>query len=166
MKKSTSKKSSLPAAPQVKSAVKKTAAPAAKKSAPAAPVAAAPEKEPAPKKVVPKKSAGRKQPAASLPTEVPAVTPEPLAPPPVQTTIVATIDIGFGNTLFIRGEGPGLTWNSGLAMYPEAADRWVINLTGGDRPLVFKFLVNDLTWSAGNDYVIEPGAHVVLAPTF
>jgi hypothetical protein len=34
------------------------------------------------------------------------------------------------------------------------------------RPVVFKFLVNDLSWSAGEDYTVAPGAKVVLTPTF
>jgi hypothetical protein len=29
------------------------------------------------------------------------------------TTIEAKIDVGFGNNLFVRGEGPGLSWEKG-----------------------------------------------------
>src|SRR5688572_5617630 len=32
---------------------------------------------------------------------------------PVVTTITARVDVGFGNALFLRGEGAGLSWNKG-----------------------------------------------------
>ncbi len=47
-----------------------------------------------------------------------------------------------------------------------ADDQWSISLEGAGAPVVFKFLVNDLSWSAGDDYVVQPGATVSLQPTF
>jgi hypothetical protein len=151
MKKST--KSAKPAAPQVKSVapkpvepkpVKKTAAPR-KKAAPkaAAPVAAVP---------------------AVAPVSAPA--PAPVRSPRPATKIVARIDIGFGNTLFVRGEGPGLSWDRGVAMDCVADDVWSIALPAGDGEVIFKFLVNDLSWSSGSDYVVASGATVELEPGF
>jgi hypothetical protein len=34
------------------------------------------------------------------------------------------------------------------------------------RPIIYKFLVNDLSWSAGEDYVVAPGTNVSVVPTF
>jgi hypothetical protein len=84
----------------------------------------------------------------------------------VTTTITAQIDIGFGNTLHIRGEGPGLSWDRGVLMNCVADDQWQIVLAESARPIVFKFLVNDLTWSAGEDYSAKSGAALVLTPSF
>ena len=111
---------------------------------------------PAPaKKRVP---AGRKAPAA------PAV--KKTAPKPVLTAISARIDVGFGNTLYLRGEGPGLSWERGVVMDCEGDDKWTITLRESDRPVVFKFLVNDEVWSLGEDYVAKPGSSVVFTPLF
>ncbi len=82
------------------------------------------------------------------------------------TTVVAQIDVGFGNTLYLRGDGPGLSWEKGVALDCVADDKWSIALSETSRPIVFKFLVNDLTWSAGDDYVAQPGATVNVTPSF
>jgi hypothetical protein len=33
-------------------------------------------------------------------------------------------------------------------------------------PVVFKVLVNDLTWNTGPDYVVEPGQSITVNPVF
>jgi len=91
----------------------------------------------------------------------PVVTTEPPA-----TFISAKIDIGFGNHLYIRGEGPGLSWDHGLAMDSVSADLWTTTVKHATDPVVFKVLVNDLSWNAGNDYVVEPGQSITVTPTF
>ena len=84
----------------------------------------------------------------------------------VKTTITAQIDIGFGNALYIRGEGPGLSWDRGTLMDCVSDDQWQIVLAESARPIVFKFLVNDLSWSAGADFSAKPGSTLALTPTF
>jgi hypothetical protein len=86
---------------------------------------------------------------------------------PLTTSITAQIDIGFGNQLYLRGEGPGLSWDRGVLMNCVSDTQWQLTLAESARPIVFKFLVNDLSWSAGVDnYTAAPGASVVLTPTF
>lgn len=94
----------------------------------------------------------------------PAVKAEPSAK--VATKIVAKIDVGFGNTLYIRGEGPGLNWEKGVPLDCVADDQWSLTLSETARPVVFKFLINDLTWSVGDDYLAQPGSSVEFTPTF
>lgn len=84
----------------------------------------------------------------------------------VQTTISARIDVGFGNALFLRGEGPGLSWEKGLAMECVQDDLWRIVLTESARSFTFKFLINDTTWSAGPDFTVACGTSVTLTPEF
>ena len=103
-------------------------------------------------------------PASPAPAPAPAV--KPAAAKGAVTTITAHIDIGFGNTLYIRGDGPGLSWEKGVVMDCVVDDKWSISLSGVSVPVVFKFLVNDLTWSAGDDYVVSPGGDLVVVPTF
>ena len=85
---------------------------------------------------------------------------------PPATFISAKVDIGFGNHLYIRGTGPGLSWDTGLAMDCVGAGLWTITVKDATLPITFKVLVNDLSWSAGNDFVAEPGQSLTIVPTF
>ena len=98
------------------------------------------------------------------PLLVPAVKPVPTKP--VVTTITANIDIGFGNALYVRGEGAGLSWDRGTLMTCVTDSQWQIALGESARPIVFKFLVNDISWSAGEDYSVAAGGTVSVVPTF
>lgn len=163
MKKTTSKpaaKSPAPAtkaAPVAKSAVKAPAPAAKAKPAPVV-AKAAPAAKPA------KPAAKKKIAASAAPTAVPAV--KPVASKPVVTTITAQIDIGFGNALYVRGEGAGLSWDQGLLMTCVNDSQWQVALGESSRAIVFKFLVNDLSWSAGEDYTVAAGSSLTLVPTF
>ena len=175
MKKTTAKSKVSPA-PATKPAptppASRTVAPKAKaparRKAPAAkpaPVAALapavkPAAAPAP---APASSPAPARPAAALA----APAPGPAASRrPVVTTITARINIGFGNTLHLRGEGPGLSWDRGVPMECIAADLWRLNLGEFARGYTFKVLVNDLTWNSGPNYSVASGAVVNITPAF
>jgi len=156
-------KAAAPAPAPAKAAVPtpvKKAAPKAAAPAPAAapsPKAAAPAPAPVP---------------VPVPIKKPVIPVDPVNPPAAApsvaafTAVTAQIDVGFGNALFIRGEGPGLNWNKGLALKNAGSSEWTISLPRATRPIVFKFLINDEVWSAGDDYKADPGALVVLQPSF
>jgi len=148
------------------SASKKTASKTTKSPAPATKPAAV--KAPVKKKVsVAPAAAPAPAPVAKVaPAPAPAPVVKPVASTPIVTTIVARIDVGFGNALFIRGEGPGLSWDRGIAMECVADDLWRIALAEAGRAYTFKFLVNDLSWSVGPDYSVAAGASVTLTPEF
>ncbi len=82
------------------------------------------------------------------------------------TVITANIDIGFGNALYIRGEGASLSWDVGTLMTCVKGDAWSITLPETSKPIIYKFLINDLTWSADPDYIAESGKKNALKPTF
>jgi hypothetical protein len=113
----------------------------------------------------------RRTSAAPTPATKPALKPAtPLATvvvrAPVFTTITARIDIGFGNALYLRGEGADLSWDRGTLMNCIADNCWSLELPASTRPVIFKFLVNDLSWSAGQDYVVASGDTLAITPTF
>lgn len=85
---------------------------------------------------------------------------------PPATFISAQINIGFGNHLYVRGEGPGLSWDRGIAMDCTGAGLWTTSVKNAAAPVVFKVLVNDLSWSAGPDYIAKPGKSLMITPTF
>ena len=70
------------------------------------------------------------------------------------------------NALFVRGEGPGLSWEKGLAMECVQDDLWRVTLAESARSYTFKFLINDTTWSAGPDFTAACGTSVTLTPEF
>lgn len=126
-------------------------------------------KKTAVKKTTAKKAAAKQAPkqAVTAPVASPApLPPLPLVEGPGITTIAARVDVGYGSTLFIRGSGPGLSWDVGAPMACVSGDVWSIDLVGATRPVYFKFLINDDVWSGGPDYFIEPGAQLEVTPFF
>ncbi len=89
-----------------------------------------------------------------------------MAPPRPRTVINARTDVGFGNTLFIRGDGPGLNWEKGARLDCIASDHWKIELEAGSRPVVFKLLINDEQWNSGPDYTADVSSTVTVHPEF
>lgn len=148
-KKTTSAKSSPAPATQRAASGRK---PAARKAAPAAKPSA-----PASKPVAPV--------ALAAPVSAPAVV-RPAVVPTSITTISAQVDVGFGNTLYIRGSGGGLSWSVGLPMTCVAADLWRISLDAARQDIAFKVLVNDLTWNTGPDFAVAAGTNVTVKPGF
>lgn len=89
-----------------------------------------------------------------------------VVPAPVQTKIVARGDVGFGNALYVRGDGPGLNWNQGVRMECTASDQWELVLGESSRPVAFKVLLNDTTWCSGPDSVVASGSTATVLPEF
>ena len=80
-------------------------------------------------------------------------------------TIEAKIDVGFGNTLYLRGEGTGLSWNHGVPLTCVDGSTWKWSGETG-QATKFKLLLNDAVWSAGEDLVVAPGQKLEVSPVF
>jgi hypothetical protein len=138
-------------------------------------------KKTTPKKPSPKKTGSGKNPPAKTPARskpatkaAPAKTTAKKAvaktrsgpvEPPV-TTIVARIDAGFGNSLFIRGVGADLDWDEGVHMECVATDEWRFTTSAAAEQLEVKLLLNDDRWSTGDNLVVKAGEELVVAPSF
>lgn len=74
------------------------------------------------------------------------------------TRLVATAYIGIGNKLFIRGEGPGLSWDKGVALQFVSIGKWRWETAEATAPIRAKLYKNDQTecTSAGT-ITLEPG---------
>ncbi len=80
--------------------------------------------------------------------------------------VEAKVDVGFGNKLFIRGRGAGLSWDKGAPLQCIAPSTWVwFSSQAGDQVL-FKLLLNDAIWSEGEDLVAGAGKPVQVVPSF
>ena len=129
------------------------AAPAPTKPAEPAKAAAPAAKPAEPAKAAPAKAASAKAASAK-------------ASPPV-TIIVAKFDVGHGNNLYIRGEGAGLSWDSGIQMENVGRDVWVWTTNQiAEGMVAFKFLINDEVWSAGDNLSASAGETTTLTPYF
>ena len=82
------------------------------------------------------------------------------------TTIVARINVGWGNQVFVRGQGGGLSWERGLPMTCNASEEWVWISTAGDPAFEFKYLLNDIFWENGGNHTVSRGDTHVHEPLF
>ncbi|HUD49176.1 MAG TPA: hypothetical protein VMR33_20270 [Candidatus Baltobacteraceae bacterium] len=108
------------------------------------------------------KTAAKAAPKPSVKTPGPATS---CAPGALTTTIEVKADVGFGNTVYLRGEGSGLTWDHGvpLSCVDGKTWRWSAPVTS---PITCKVLLNDQVWSRGQDLKVAPGQKIEVAPAF
>lgn len=122
-----------------------------------------PAKKTTAKKTATKKTATKK--AAST-KKAAATKKEATARKALKTSIVAYVDVGFGNTLYLRGEGSQLSWEKGVAMKNVSATEWAFNTTKATGTITFKFLINDQIWAEGDDLQINAGSKSISSPQF
>lgn len=152
-KKAPVKKAAAKKAPAKKTVTKKVAA---KKAAPA--------KVPA-KKAPVKKAAAKKAPVKKAPVKKAAAKKAPVKKIS-KTSITAQVDVGFGNNLYVRGEGAGLSWETGIAMENTGPYDWVFESKDAKGEITFKFLVNDEIWAEGENITVEAGSSSISSPVF
>ena len=86
--------------------------------------------------------------------------------PEMVTTVAAKIDVGFGNALFIRGEGEGLSWDKGQPLSCVEGSTWIWSSRRAKDQVTFKLLVNDQLWCRGENLKVGPGRQVEVVPAF
>ncbi len=82
------------------------------------------------------------------------------------TTIIAKIDVGYGNQLFIRGNGANLNWDHGIAMDNVTRNEWSLSSSEIRDDIECKLLINDRVWSAGENLTLKAGKKLVVEPKF
>ena len=83
-----------------------------------------------------------------------------------KTTIAARVDVGFGNNLYIRGEGAGLSWDVGILMKNLSPYEWAWEAKNASKPIEYKLLINDELWANGENQFAMVGDTAITAPTF
>jgi uncharacterized protein YoxC len=145
---------------------------------PAVVIAAAPEAPPAPAEAAPRKRSPRKPPAAQAAdlmlesgvadeaTSAPE-NPEPAISADGATRLVVTAYIGIGNRLFIRGEGPGLSWEKGVPLSFVSIGKWRWETNDAASAVKYKLYKNDdVECAALGERSVEPGAQQELTASF
>lgn len=82
------------------------------------------------------------------------------------TSVVANVMIGIGNKPFVRGEGPGLSWDEGVAMNFIEIGKWAWSPTRKNSSLTIQIYRNDEDPDKGGKYEIKPGEKFEVTPEF
>lgn len=106
------------------------------------------------------------KPAGIKPTQAKSQTSHKAATAEPRTMVQAKIDVGFGNALFIRGEGGGLSWDKGQPLTCVDSTSWHWSSKPARDKVVFKLLLNDTVWAKGENVEVEPGKVLQVVPEF
>lgn len=82
------------------------------------------------------------------------------------TRLLVTAYIGIGNKLFIRGDGPGLSWDKGVPMQFVSIGKWGWASHDATAPVKCKLYKNDEAAALSGEVTIEPGKHVEVSALF
>jgi hypothetical protein len=88
---------------------------------------------------------------------------------PVKTKrhhILAWADVGWGNSIYVRGGNGGLAWVVGSPMICVADDQWVWSYPADTCPEEVKLLRNDIDWALGGNTPVLHKRLLVLMPEF
>ncbi|HVS53178.1 MAG TPA: hypothetical protein VHD62_12550 [Opitutaceae bacterium] len=125
-------------------------------------VAAAPAAEPSAEK--------KDEPSLGLALDDPAPAAEPgekTLSSDGATRLIVTAYIGIGNRLFIRGAGPGLTWEKGIPLQFVSIGKWRWETNDATAPVQFKLYKNDeLECAALGAQSIDPGYQQEVSASF
>ncbi|WP_415908880.1 hypothetical protein [Oleiharenicola sp. Vm1] len=82
------------------------------------------------------------------------------------TRLLATAYIGIGNKLFIRGDGPGLSWDHGIPMQFVSIGKWGWSTHDATGPVRCKLYKNDELASLVGELTLEAGRHTEVTAQF
>jgi len=137
--------------------------------APTAPAAPAPAPEAPPQKRAPRKPAPAEHdlPLDAGPSQAAPENAESAISADGATRLVITAYIGIGNRLFIRGAGPGLTWEKGVPLTFVSIGKWRWETDDAAAPVKFKLYKNDeIECTALGERSVQPGAQQHLTADF
>jgi hypothetical protein len=82
------------------------------------------------------------------------------------TRLLVTAYIGIGNKLFIRGEGPGLSWSKGIPMHFVSIGKWGWATNDASGPVRCELYKNDESAALTGEVIVDPGKHVEVTALF
>jgi hypothetical protein len=77
-------------------------------------------------------------------------------------------NVGLGNRISVRGDTDPFRWDCGIDARNTASDVWEFQLKRipAGRTFQFKPLINDTTYSTGDNYVVTGGKTLDIYPVF
>lgn len=85
---------------------------------------------------------------------------------PVSLSLIAVVNVGIGNTLFVRGDGPGLSWTEGVPMKFLEIGKWEWSIDNTDEAAVIQIFKNDEISAFGEEINVGLGERVEVYPKF
>ena len=82
------------------------------------------------------------------------------------TRLLATAYIGIGNKLYIRGDGPGLSWDKGVPMQFVSIGKWGWSTHEAVGPIRCKLYKNDEVAALTGEITLESGRHTEVTALF
>ena len=82
------------------------------------------------------------------------------------TTVVANVMIGIGNKPYLRGEGPGLSWDEGVSMNFVEIGKWAWSPPRKNASLTVQVYRNDQDPDKGGKVEVKPGQKLEITPDF
>lgn len=82
------------------------------------------------------------------------------------TTLRVHYDVGYGNSITIRGSKAPFSWSTGVNAAWSANNVWTYSWANSVGDVELKPMINDLSWSIGANYKVRAGATVDIYPFF
>lgn len=82
------------------------------------------------------------------------------------TGITVKFDTGMGSQLFIRGNGPGMSWERGIPLLNVGSDLWIFQTEENFEQFQYKILLNDMQWEEGENHTAQIGKEIEIAAKF
>ncbi len=83
-----------------------------------------------------------------------------------KTRITIKYDVGFHNSLYIRGKGANLSWDRGIPLKNIGRDEWVWETDAPFTQCEFKTLINDQHYEQGENHFLTYGTSIQYTPFF
>jgi hypothetical protein len=82
------------------------------------------------------------------------------------TSVIANVMIGIGNKPYLRGEGPGLSWDEGVPMNFIEIGKWAWSPSRKNASLTIQVYRNDEDPDTSGKFEVKPGEKFELTPKF
>jgi hypothetical protein len=83
-----------------------------------------------------------------------------------KTRMIIKCDVGFGNSLFLRGKGANLSWDYGVPLQNFKSDEWTWETEASFNSCEFKVLINDKIYEVGENHQLSSGTTIQYTPKF
>lgn len=83
-----------------------------------------------------------------------------------KSKVIIHYDVGFNNSISIRGKGAGLSWDKGIMLRNEGPDRWVWETNSPFQTCEFKVLINDAQYEQGENHTLSFDKCLEYTPIF
>ncbi len=81
-----------------------------------------------------------------------------------KTSVIVNFEAG-SNKLYIRGTGPGMSWEKGIEL-SALNGKYILDFQEYPNDFEFKILLNDHQWSAGKNFKFQNGKAIEISPVF